>query len=354
MSKTKKVPLKKKRATTAKRMFKPDKIVPPNPAWVQRQLHGWWKEAVNQGDSRPIDPSRNNYLHPSALPFCPLKIAYRRLVDGVESERFESFNENFYVNIGSSVHELLQDFIGRMKVEQGVETAVETLGHWKCPDCGRRRLFTTYKRCKCGGKPKYEEIAIHWRNTIGHMDKVIRIGDYLFILDYKTTGSRALYKHRQGEPIGQPYLPYNTNKAQIMRYVGLFERVFAKEFEPGGRFEGCVVVGALLVYVSRETVRDKAFVYLPANEKKKAREYKKAVRDDKLFAKMKEAVATRDKEIMVHLIENKACETRDDYDENMHSPFDECELSSSCFCPKALRKKVKAALKLPKPQDSDD
>jgi len=251
------------------------------------------------------------------------------------------------------VHELLQDFIGRMSVEHGVDTPVETLGHWKCPDCGKRRMFTTYKRCKCGGKSKYEEIAIHWRNTIGHMDKVIRIGQYLFILDYKTTGGRALYKHKQGEPIGQPYLPYPANRAQIMRYVGLFEKVFAKEFEPGGRFEGCVIVGALLVYVSRETVRDRAIVYLPANAKRKKKEYRKAVRDDKLFVKMKEVVETRDKEIMIELIENKACETRDDYDENMHSPFDECPLVADCFSPCRLKKRVRAALHGRRPKEED-
>ncbi len=318
---------------------------PPDNTWVQRQLFSWWKEAIDHGGMDPVDQSRNEFLRPSALPFCPLKVGYNRVVNGVETERYSSFNESFYTSIGTAVHELLQNFVGRLAVSKGVELKVETLGHWHCKACGRKRRFTIYKPCKCGGTPEYEEISIHWRTTVGHIDKVIRVGNCLFILDYKTTGSMAIRKHRAGAPAGEPYFPYPANRAQIMRYVGLFEKVFAKEFEPGGRFEGTVVMGAILAYVSRETVRDVAFVYLPATRKRKKKEYRKAVRDDALFVTMKEAVAKRSKKLFIELIEEKPCADRDDYDQKMHSRYDECPLVNVCFRRRQLLKQIDKALK---------
>lgn len=266
-------------------------------------------------------------------------------MNGVETERWSSFNESFYTSIGTAVHELLQNFVGRLAVDKGVELKVLTLGHWHCKTCNTKRRFTVYKPCKkCGGKPEYEEISIHWRTTVGHIDKVIRIGNLLFILDYKTTGSMAIRKHRAGKPAGEPYFPYTANKAQIMRYIGLFETVFAKEFEEGGRFEGCTVAGAILAYVSRESVRDREFVYLPATEKRKKREYRKAVRDDALFVKMKEGVATKSREIFLELVEEKPCIDRDFYDQNYHSPFEECPLVGVCFRRKKLLKQIDLAI----------
>lgn len=317
----------------------------PNDRWLQLVLADWWTKAAEQGETVQVDPSRNNFLRPSALPFCPLKVAYTRITEGVETERHRSFNENFYTDIGHAVHELLQNFVGRMKIEHGVQTDIHTLGHWKCPACKTWRYFTTYKRCKCGGRPHYEEIEIKWRNTIGHIDKVIRIGKWLFILDYKTTGVKAIYKHRDAKRTGGEYLPYLSNRSQISRYVGLFEHVFAKEFKKGGKFEGCEIAGAVLAYVSRESLYMKEFVFLPFTRKGIKRQYKKAVKDDRDFMRMRAAVENRDRKIMLELIDEKPCKTRKDYDTKLHDPFEPCPLLKVCFKCGPLKETVLKALK---------
>ena len=317
---------------------------PPDDSFMQHLLHIWWSGASDQGESVPVDPSRSEFLRPSALPFCPLRTGYIRITDGIETERHRSFNENFYTDIGHAVHELLQNFVGRMKVEHGVDTQIDTLGNWKCPKCQKQRYFTTYKKCKCGGRPSYQEIEIKWRETIGDIDKVIRIGNMLFILDYKTTGVKAIYKHRDAKKAGGFYLPYPTNRAQITRYTGLFEKVFAEEFKPGGRFEGCTVMGSILAYVSRESLYIREFVYLPASAKTKEKQYRRACRDDKDFVVMKKAVATRSKELFIELIGKKRCKDRDDYDQNYHDPFNVCPLHTVCFNSKRLKATVMEAL----------
>lgn len=318
---------------------------PPN-EWMQQALSHWWLEAASHGESYPTDPSRSEYLRPSALPFCPLQEGYIRITDGVETERYRSFNENFYVDIGHAVHELVQNFVGRMEVENGVKTKVKTLGHWKCPRCNKLRTFTTYRKCSCGGKPTYREIEIRWRNTIGHIDKVLRIGKWLFILDYKTCSTWAVRSHLEAVRLKKvSKLPYISNRAQITRYVGLFEKVFAKEFEPGGKFEGCEIAGSILAYISRETVKERAFIYIPMDRKARTLQYKKAKRDDNDFAIMKTAVKKRSKKLFLKLIDSKPCSSRKFYDENYRDDFDPCPLLRVCFDCKKLNNKVMKALK---------
>jgi len=325
---------------------KPKKLAPPDNAFVQTMLQGWWKEASDQGTTEKTDPERMQFLRPSSLPFCSLRTAYTRIYEGVDDERHMSFNENFYVNQGSAIHQLLQDFVGRMKIEGVVDTPVETLGHWKCPRCGHKRRFTTYKRCtKCRGRSTYEEIEIRWRNTVGHIDKVIRIGNMLFILDYKTTGTKALIKHRMQMASGEaPLFPYVKNRAQILSYVGLFERVFKKLFKKGGPFYKCTVVGGILAYISREDVFRREFVYLPADAKTKARLLKQSIKDDKVFGRMLKVVEKPSMKGLKEMIEHKACSSREDYVKNMEDKWDPCPLAKVCFQRKKLLEELKGIL----------
>lgn len=315
----------------------------PTDLFIQRVFKEWWKEASQHGTNVPTDPSRYSYHRPSSLPFCPVREGYKRLIDGVPTERFNSFTENFYVDIGSKVHELLQRFLGRARYEFDLNTHVEVLGHWKCPRCKKVRRFCTYKECKCGGKPDYHEIEINYRKTHGHMDKVIRIGKWLIIADYKTSSSRAIFTHRKtGE-----YFPYLANKCQLTRYIGLFERSFKDLFEPGGKFEGCTVVGGLLIYVSRESSQIVEFVWLPASEDDKKAWFKKAKLDDRLFTTMLQAVDQRSLDLMEELIDEKPCTSLKHYEQTMRNKYSECPLKDICFQRKKLVKKMQQAIERP-------
>jgi hypothetical protein len=321
------------------------KQTPPDELTLQRILKAWWEEAVEHGTHVPIDPKRQEFLRASGLPFCSVKEGYKRLVNGLEKERFVSFGSDYYFDIGHAIHNLAQNYVGRLKEKSNTESPVLVLGHWKCPKCKDMRRFTTYKPCKCGGVPRYVEIEIKWRTTVGHIDKVIRIGNLLFILDYKSCGTFALQKHRKAQP-DQSDLPYLSNRCQIKRYVGLFEQVFAKEFKHNGKFEGCTVAGAILAYLSRETVNQKEFVYLPASDRNKMKWYKKAEKDDRLFVVMAKAVKTRSIKLMEQLVNEKPCRDYDHYLKVMHNRYSECPLAKdgTCFKHKKLMARLKQAV----------
>lgn len=328
----------------------------PDERWIQHTLTKWWKEALGHGTVEKVDQSRNEFLRPSALPFCPVKVGYKRGVFGPEEDRHRSFNESFYTDIGHAAHYLAQNLVGRMPVKT-LDVKVLSIGHWKCTNwkCSGRRYFCSYKKCPtCKGAMEYVEIEIKWRNTVGHIDKVLLIGKFLIIVDYKTCGTYALRKHRDGAQRGEPTLPYTSNKAQITRYTGLFEKVFAKEFEPGGPFEGCTVLGSVLIYVSRETVREHEFIWLPADQETKDKQYAKALRDDKLFVRMKRAAASKDIKDFDILIKYKPCKSKAHYMKNMHSIYSECPLVKVCFADddnKKLRAKIKHDLAHPPESD---
>lgn len=168
----------------------------------------------------------------------------------------------------------------------------------------------------------------------------------MFILDYKTCGTWAIRTHKMAIQEGKPSkLPYTKNRAQISRYVGLFEHVFAHEFKKGGRFEGCIVAGSILAYISRETAKEKAFVYLPASAKSKRRGLKLAKKDDRDFVVMKEAVEKRSKPLFLKLIDTKPCQTKDQYESEYYDTYDPCPLASKCFNCNKLRSTVLSALK---------
>lgn len=304
----------------------------PTEKYILDTLKDWWASAKYQGDTNPQDPERLTKLRPSSLPFCVLKTAIQRIQDpeGLQTNSFESL---FYVTIGSSVHSLLQGFVGRMAVENKVKVKVETLGHWKCldPKCGAHRYFTTYKRCSCGSKMEYEEIELVWRNTIGHIDKVLRIGKYLILLDYKTAGSKKLWEHRMSLQSGNPKLPYKGNLAQIDRYIGLFDRVFKKLFKKGQPFYKHTLIGSVLAYIPRDAMSQPEFIWLPRSDLQKKRLYKEAIVDDAVFPKMLEVVKSPSLESLQSLVPYKKCKSYSDYEEKIKDVYVSCPMAEHCF-----------------------
>ena len=318
----------------------------PDAPYMRQVLLSWWKEASAQVATSKVDITRYNYLRPSSLPFCPVKEGYIRITEGIPTERDEGFSELFYVSQGSSIHELLQNFVGRLEMEEPENVKVVTLGNWVCKTCSFKRYLSVHKNCrKCKTRMEYEEIQIKWRTTVGHIDKVLKIGKYLFILDYKTCSTYILRKHRDSMRVQIPTLPHNYNKAQVNRYAGLFEKVYKKEFKKGGKFHGLTIVGSILAYISRESVQEKEFCFVPMDERAKRREYKRAVQDDRLFKRMRSIVEKPSVSGFKELIAEKPCATKKFYEAEYMTIYNECPLAKVCFKPNKLINKITKAVR---------
>lgn len=133
----------------------------------------------------------------SRLPFCPREMVIDKLSRDVPL-RGETYGFRFYVGIGTSVHETIQQFLGITGI---------LYGHWTC--CGYTELFREGSRsCPLCGRPQlYHEFTID--STLGgHVDGVSLKYDAVF--EFKTTGGTNLEKLKN---------PYDHHMAQASCYL---------------------------------------------------------------------------------------------------------------------------------------
>lgn len=116
----------------------------------------------------------------SRLPFCPRELVIDRRWPKGQALRSESYDFQFYVKIGTAIHEVVQQYLGM---------ADALYGHWTC--CGVTELFREGSAlCPVCGRPQmYEEFEVD--NVLGmHVDSVFL--RYLTVGEYKSTGSHNL------------------------------------------------------------------------------------------------------------------------------------------------------------------
>ena len=87
-----------------------------------------------------VDPSRVNELHPSSFPYCGLRQAMHEVIEGEpEGEDNLPTQMDFYVSIGTIVHEWVQHRISRAhKLDKLKDITYYFVGDWKCTNrkCG--------------------------------------------------------------------------------------------------------------------------------------------------------------------------------------------------------------------------
>jgi hypothetical protein len=173
----------------------------------------------------------------SGLPACPLQHCWYRFdreADELPGRR-ESFAKDFYTEIGTAVHTVVQRWLGRLGV---------LYGDWRCPRCTdvvyRDRLGTA--RCDCGAETVYEELAFDGKPS-GHCDGLIKLGELtpgekdFAVLEVKTTSERRL------DQVIKPQGPPLNYRLQATNYTYRLQQL------------GYNLVGVMFLFVPRDSPR---------------------------------------------------------------------------------------------------
>ena len=267
-----------------------------------------------------LEHVKKDILRPSGFPFCPLWEAHD-IITKKEQKPLDFFGE-YYTQIGTVTHAILQRHIGRSK---------KILGDWKCLKCKKTKKLAFYARCsKCGSEEvEYEELEVSFgKNILGHLDGVIEINGKNYVLDYKTTSSS---KNKQHKEEGGVY-PYKKNLAQIKSYCVLVQETHDIE-----------ISGWILLYIARDDfVKDCVAVGGYVSDEEKDLIKKKLENYDKMYSQLRNFRETKQQKYLDRIIKNKPCKTLKDYKNEFGDPFDVCPLSekSLCFRPEALKENL--------------
>ncbi len=121
-------------------------------------------------------PGRVLSLRPSQMPLCPMKMFVNRATYGMWTPM--EFGMAYYTKVGTTVHEILQNFLcqsGRF------------LANYKCREC-HKWYKMSYKWECCGFPCEYHEVDINYKGVVGHIDAIYKDDQgRLWILDFKTT-----------------------------------------------------------------------------------------------------------------------------------------------------------------------
>lgn len=283
-------------------------------------LHKVMDEAEAEIVDHPITPERFFYMRPSGFPYCGLRkllTAPRILKEGQTSE----LAGGYFTSVGTAAHTVFQSHVGRNKF---------IVGDWKCKSCGKFTKFHTFRICKCGAKPEYEELEVKYRNTVvGHLDGLVKMkmGDewIYVVIDYKTATKTKIEKGRTDNSV----FPYAYNVQQIKRYVVLLELCYDIK-----------VHGWSLIYLNRDVPlgqnnRNIVYVTVSKAEKKELKlELDRWVETHRLVLRAHK---------MKHFKEiesRKLCSSALDYKTNWMNDYSPCAIAPFCFDSKRLERRI--------------
>ena len=295
---------------------------------VQVQIHKqvgadfrrYLEQAVEQEFlEEKTDPGRLFMLRPSGFPYCGL----RRWLDlGAHEDittGYQSFSMQYYTRVGTTVHDVFQANLGHLG---------SIVGDWHCPVCKSTTEFKFYKKCKCGARPQYNELEVKRKKIlVGHVDGLFyhRRTKTYWVIDYKTTSSRAAWNHISGAKKGKPIFPYKGNVFQIEAYVPLLEEQY-----------GITVSGYMLVYLPRDNPLNKTEVVCikSMSTKDKELELTKLDRYIRIHRFMLKAQTV---EHGMKLVANKLCSTLKEYKELYAGDYEQCPYHLKCFDDKKIK-----------------
>ncbi len=255
---------------------------------------------------------RNKELHPSSFPVCPLRMAYERLGQEDDPMVYSNFGSDFFLNVGTLSHLLLQKWTAK---------SGKIVGNWSCLKCKAKYRFCTLpakcRKCKHDDF-KYHELGGREDNVSWHTDSLFLFREDYYLVDWKTTSDYMMGKHRKD---GKTF-PYRDNKIQAESYVPLIEHKY-----------NIVVKGIILGYMSRSSPNkifglEPVFIPLSQDRKDYIEERLQRFKDaHKLALGVHEAPV----KVFKRAIATKLCEDQDFYEEQVRG-FDPCPLAENGAC----------------------
>lgn len=276
--------------------------------------------AMNEAELKDYR-ERQMELHPSSLPYCGLRDAWTILAD--EGRRVD-MGGLYFMNAGHAFHEAVQFALGR---------TAKVHGNWKCNKCGARVSFSTLPApCKCVKRKfntwKYHELGGKlkrpgWSTISWHSDGLFEVNGEFWVIDYKTTGSHLLAKHRKSGDV----FPYPTNREQIRSYCVLIAKKYKVK-----------ISGFALIYIARDNPTYSSNVEVcaeriePGDLEDWADRIEKAAKEKAIANTVRE----NPMQVFAKLQPVKLCPNRDFYEQNVQTPWDECPLADFCQSKKKL------------------
>lgn len=174
--------------------------------------------------SRKLDaPPAREMRCSTVSKFCQIAFMLTLLENNLE---VETFTKDFYCDVGTAVHSVMQKWLGITK---------DLYGMWQCDIC--KKINTGFGSIKCCENKLciYKEYDLEWNGLKGHCDGLLLIDGEFYILELKTIGTKGLsYRNTYG--------PYWYHKNQANMYVFMGQKL--KLPHP--------LVGYAIVYIERD------------------------------------------------------------------------------------------------------
>ncbi len=175
-------------------------------------------------------------FRPSGFPYCPV-------LDAMSGPEDMNYAKAFYLDIGTTVHELMQEYISRSPL--GMQ---KVFCNWKCKDCGGMHHFTTlpYACAHCGADRErlhYEELEFENFRGIqgGHVDLLLRVKRGWIVCDWKTASTKGLDYRNEAD---------GKHHHQLQAYCLAIQERFKH------LLGGLPVIGYMLIFVPRDASGD--------------------------------------------------------------------------------------------------
>lgn len=175
-------------------------------------------------------------FRPSGFPYCGV-------LDAMSGPEDMEYSKAFYLDIGTTVHELMQEYISRSPM--GMQ---KVFCNWKCKDCGGMHYFTTlpYACAHCGGERErlhYEELEFENFRGIqgGHIDLLVKTKYGWIVCDWKTASTSGLDYRNEAD---------GKHHHQLQAYCLAIQERFKD------RLGGLPVIGYMLIFVPRDKSGD--------------------------------------------------------------------------------------------------
>lgn len=197
-----------------------------NTAEFKAAFQRMWTEAQQEILFQPADISRLFEVHPSQIPICPMSFILG-FEPNIKFERPRKMVSDCILNTGTSIHRVVQDFLGQHP---------EAFGNFVCHECGEIFELTTAKEAcpnGCGARLFYEEVPINYKGFAGHVDFMVKHKDEIWLVDFKTSSQFSIDKKVKNTPSN-----YNL---QTLAYALLLRLQYKIK-----------VKGRAIVYISRD------------------------------------------------------------------------------------------------------